>query len=158
MLGTASAIAGLIGLGLAIWALLPPPPPPDCNTTLPHLPGGTGWLLLGNYHRSENMYTRGPLYKVIASNYPNESDLPRLDEIIEVTAERSLIILDYWPGRSQDSIRSSPLNRATLDYDNSDTHIKILPGTCVEVRDIDLADIYDTSAAVWVRVGEPPRR
>lgn len=153
VIGVAGAIASIIALCIVLSGRCSR----SCHQVLPPLPGGTGWLLVGDYDRVNRMYTRGPFYEVVESNYSGSSKLPRKGEIINITAKRNLIILDFQPNANTDRKLESPLAVGILGHEDY-TGIEIFPGTCVEVRDIAVAATHDMPAVVWVRVGEPPER
>ena len=160
-LGVVSAYVGIIGflitVGLILVPILANLCPGSCDEPLSPLPGGSGWLLVGDYDLRLQMYTRGPFYKMVKSNYDNPSHFPRKGEKVEITALRKLIILDFQPNANISRLFDSPMMKASLESRDY-TGIEILSGTCVEVRDVRIASTYEMPAAVWIRIGKPPEK
>ncbi len=122
--------------------------------TIPPLPGDSGWLLLGDFDPKQNHYTRGPLYKIIHSNYADKSLLPRKGEHIETTAKRNLIIADY-ENSGTTKLFQPPWQEGILDDDDY-TGVKILKSSRLEVRDVSLGHYPGMPYVVWVRIGHIP--
>jgi hypothetical protein len=153
-LGVVSAYLGIVGFPLAIVFYFFPYSP-STDIALPIFPDGSGWLLVGDFDVAERKYTRGPFYKAIASSYSTKSALPRKGDIIQITAERNLIIADYKNSGTK-KLYQPPWQENYLE-DNDYTGIKVLPGSKVEVRDVSMGHFQDMSFVVWVRIGYPPK-
>lgn len=153
-LGVISAYLGIIGFPLAlIFYFFPYSPSTDI--TLPILPGGSGWLLVGDFDEKESKYIRGPFFKTISSNYSVKSILPRKGDIIQITSERNLVISDY-KDSGANKLFQPPWQENYLEGDDF-TGIKILPGSQVEVRDVSMGHFENMPFLVWVRIGYPPK-
>lgn len=148
-----SIVGTILGLALSIiFYIFPYSPTPQVE--LPVLPGDSGWILIGDFDTKKQIYTRGPLYKVIESNYPDLSLLPRKGEIIELTAERNIVIANYQNAGTTD-ILQPPWQENILDTEDY-TDIQLAKGSQIEVRDISLGKLKNMPAVVWIRIGYPP--
>jgi hypothetical protein len=139
-------------VGIGAWVLVSIAQPKNAAISIP---GDTGWLLLGDIDRASGSYIRGPFYKIIKSNYPDKSALPRKDEWLELTAERNVIITDYRVSGLSKQL-DPPWQKNVLD-ENDYTGIKLPKGSKVEVRDVDEAGFEGMPLVLWVRVGLIPR-
>jgi hypothetical protein len=127
---------------------------PQPNTSL-NFPGGSGWLLLGDYDDGRGIFVRGPFFEVTKTNYPDKSKLPRKGEWIKLTAEREVIIPDYRiSGTSK--LDMPPWKKNVLD-NNDYTGIKLPAGTEVEMRDVSLGHFEGMPFVVWARVAPIPK-
>jgi hypothetical protein len=87
-LGVFSAYIGFLGFILSIvFYIFPIQPYNGCE--LPSLPGGSGWLLLGDYNEEKSMYSRCPFFKIKESHYSDNSTFPRKGDILKITIERN---------------------------------------------------------------------
>ena len=124
------------------------------ETRFPSLPDGSGWILVGDYDDSLDVYVRGPLYKVIASSYPEPSQFPRKGEIIRLKTERNVVIADYKDSGTK-KLFQPPWQKNILG-DKDYTGIKLYAGSIVEVRDVSMGHFSGMPFVVWVRIGQPP--
>jgi hypothetical protein len=154
-LGVISAYLGIAGFLLA-FVFYFFPYSPSTETSLPILPGGSGWLLVGDFDEIEDKYTRGPFFEIISSNYNIKSAFPRKGDIIRITADRNLVISDYKVS-GINKLYQPPWQENYLKDDDF-TGIKILPGSQVEVRDVSMGHFPYMPFVVWVRIGYPPKK
>ncbi len=118
------------------------------------LPGNTGWILVGNIDKKNNIYIRGPLYEIVKSNYPKHSIIPRKGELIKVSSDRNIIIADYkTDGLSK---RLQPPWQENILDDDDYTDFTISKGSIAEVKEVSIGGLKNESAVVWVRIGVPP--
>lgn len=122
---------------------------------LPALPGGSGWILLGDLDQKGEHYIRGPFYKVEKSSYPDQSLIPRKGEQVLLTAERNVVIAGFkTTGLKQLHVPPWTVNVLTdADY----TGIKLSKDSVVEVRDVSLGSFPDQPLVVWIRIAPSPR-
>lgn len=115
------------------------------------LPKNTGWLFVGYYNNHQGFYTKGPYYEVIRSPYPQKDNIPRINELIKLTASRRIIISDF-ATKGLTKQFEAPWKENMID-DSDDTGLKLSKGAVIEVRDVSLGAFPERDAAVWVRVG-----
>ena len=124
------------------------------QTILPTLPGGTGWLLLGNYSAEEKRFVRGPFFSIVKSRYETSSEFPREGDIIRITHDRNLIIPNFREFGLRDRFRE-PYLLGHLDEDDY-TGIVIREGAYAEVRSSTLDPVIGVPRGLWVRIGRQP--
>lgn len=147
-IGVVSGVLGVIGFPLAIIPVL------GGSAELPFFPGGSGWVLLGDFDQTEDRYIRGPFYEIEESNYSVTSFLPRKGEVLRTTVDRSLIIVDFKTlGTTQ--LFQPPWRENVLE-EGDYTGVLIPAGSIVEVRDVSLGRFPGMPFVVWVRIASPP--
>ena len=120
-----------------------------------NIPGGTGWVLLGDYDENLNKFVRGPFFKVTDTKYPNDTIFPRKGEWIILTKEREIVIADYKiSGTTKWNV--APWQQNILDS-NDYTDIVLPKGTELEVRDVSIGHFEAMPFVVWVRVSQVPQ-
>ncbi len=160
-------LAGLIVLGIAVIALAnftrafqqlasvvpwthqttssPTPTPVDWKID-------SGWVLIGDYHASRRLFVR-KCFELTHSNYPDAADIPRQGDLLRLTTERSLVVLDYATDNMK-RLREPPWHGGRLkqvDY----TPYKLPKGAIVEVREVSMPEYPNDAAVVWARVAKP---
>ncbi|HEX2958972.1 MAG TPA: hypothetical protein VHO70_19210, partial [Chitinispirillaceae bacterium] len=123
------------------------------DNQLPELPGGSGWLLIGDFDESQKKYIRGPFYKIVKSNYIDKTPFPRKGEIIRITTDRNVIIAGY-KKEGTTRIFQPPWQENILQEEDY-TGLKVKSGSLVEVRDISMGHFHGMPFVVWVRIAEP---
>lgn len=129
-------------------------PSQDAAVTVPELPGGSGWILVGDLNPAGAFYVRGPFYTLKSSSYPEPSLVPRKGERLQLSAAREVVIADF--KTSGLTLRDKPPWRENRLDDADYTGIKLPAGTVVEVRDVSMGQFKGQPRVVWVRVAEPP--
>ncbi|MCU1281423.1 MAG: hypothetical protein JWM53_4969 [bacterium] len=117
-----------------------------------NLPGGSGWVLLGEYDDEKKVFARGPLWEVVRTNYPDKSMFPRKGEQIQLKATRNVVVPHFRSQGLKDSL-TPPWQLNTLVADDY-TGISLPKDTVVEVRDVSLGHFEGMPFVVWVRVAE----
>ncbi len=115
------------------------------------LPKNTGWVFLGYFSKDLNAYTKGPLYTVVKSAYPDKTLQPRVNDWIKLTEQRRVIIADF--ATKGLTLQYDPPWKKNVLTDDDDTGLKLSKGSVVEVRDISLGAYSGRDSAVWARVG-----
>ena len=125
------------------------------SVDLPNIPGGSGWILLGDLERNGEKFIRGPFYKIYKSSYLDKSLVPRKGEQLQLTVEREVVI----PGYKETGLTKQFDAPWTLNVlsESDYTGTKLPKHGVVEVRDVSLGSFPDQPVVVWARVAAPPR-
>ncbi|MBC7572373.1 MAG: hypothetical protein H7319_21975 [Spirosoma sp.] len=143
-------------LGILAYVYIQPRPTTIIEQSIgERIPGGSGWILVGEYDENINKFVRGPFYRVTNTNYPSDSIFPRKGESIILTKGRQVVISDYkisgvakW--------NAPPWQENVLD--SNDYTGTILPkGTELEVRDVSMGHFEGMPFVVWVRIAPIPQ-
>ena len=134
-------------MGIAAWAYVAVHPPPTIA-----LPGGSAWVLLGDYDLSGRILTMKK-FELVRSNYPDRSLVPRKDEIVQLTDKRRAIITDFRTSGVTKLFEPPWKPPHVFSDDTDDTGIVLPSGTRLEVRDVTVArDPQLSTAVIWARV------
>jgi hypothetical protein len=147
-------VAGLASLRKDVCSLLPQICSVGPTVSLPQIPGGSAWILIGDYDQAEQKYVRGPFYAVTQSAYRDPSPVPRKGELIRISVERNLVIPDFG-ATGTTRLLDPPWAEQELGPEDY-VGIKLPAGAIVEVRDVSSGAKPGMPAVVWVRIAPPP--
>jgi len=118
----------------------------------------TGWVELGLLRRGEdglfNVEHGGKSFEILGRE-SKLADLPRVHDRIRATRGWDVWILNYSVTGEQERL-VSPETRQTTTRRVDCTGLIVLPGTVVDVQDIQISKPYGALRAVWARVAPAP--
>lgn len=148
------AVASFTGAIKELASLVPrATPTPTVMAVIPvEWPVESGWVLIGDYDVSKRIFVKKH-FTVAHSNYPDVVDIPRQGEVLRLTTERNLVILDFETDGLK-RLREPPWFGGTLKHADY-IHRKLPKGALVEVREVSMPDYPNDAAVVWTRVAKP---
>lgn len=114
----------------------------------------TGWINLGIVDNEETTYRTLPLYTIEKRVYDEPFLTPRIGELIKISANREIVILNYKTTDIKDVF--IPPWKENILKDKDYTNFFITKDTIVEIRDVSIAGYPGHDKFVWARVGLPP--